>query len=94
VKEFNEECLCQRGDKRNGVLFFLLGAVCWTIWLNRNDLVFKNKIIPTPNTILYKLVSFMQRWIILSLVEIRGELDKFIEAIKQQIPMEVATGVG
>jgi hypothetical protein len=25
VKEFNEECLCQRGDKRNGVMFFSWG---------------------------------------------------------------------
>jgi hypothetical protein len=69
-------------DKHNGVLFFLLGVVCWTIWLNRNDLVFKNKIILTPNTILYRLASFMQRWIVLSSVEMWGELDKFIEAIK------------
>jgi hypothetical protein len=33
-------------------LFFLFGAVCWTVWLNRNDFVFKNKII-------YKFLSLM-----------------------------------
>jgi hypothetical protein len=37
VKEFNDECLLERGNKYNGVLFFLFGAVCWTLWLNRND---------------------------------------------------------
>jgi hypothetical protein len=39
VKEFNDDCLCQRGAKLNSVLFFLLGVVCWTIWLNRNNFV-------------------------------------------------------
>jgi hypothetical protein len=37
VKEFNDECLLERGNKYNGALFFLFGAVCWTLWLNRND---------------------------------------------------------
>jgi hypothetical protein len=89
VKEFNDECLLKRGgggDKLNSVLFFLFGAVCWTLWLNRNEFVFKNKIIPCSNAILYRLIYFMQRWTMLSSVKTRGELDMLIEAIKQQIP--------
>jgi hypothetical protein len=66
VKKFNDECLLQRGDKLNSMLFFLFGEVCWTIWLNRNDFIFKNKIIPNPNAILYRLLYFMQRWTTLS----------------------------
>jgi hypothetical protein len=41
VKEFIDGCLLQRGNKNNCVLFFLFVAVCWTIWLNKNDFVFK-----------------------------------------------------
>jgi hypothetical protein len=67
VKKFNDECLLQRGDKLNSMLFFLFGEVCWTVWLNRNDFIFKNKIIPNPNAILYRLLYFMQRWTTLSL---------------------------
>jgi hypothetical protein len=40
--------LFSRGDKRNGKLIFLFGVVSWTIWLNRNDLVFNSKSIATP----------------------------------------------
>jgi hypothetical protein len=31
------------GNKKNSVLFFLLGAACWTLWLNREMIVFLTK---------------------------------------------------
>jgi hypothetical protein len=31
VKEFNDDCTVERGNKNNGVLFFLFGAVCSTL---------------------------------------------------------------
>ncbi len=76
------------------MLFLLFGAVCWTVWLNRNDFVFKNKIILNPNGILYMLLSFMQWWTVLSSMEARDGLDKLIEVIKQHIPQDTAIGVG
>jgi hypothetical protein len=30
------------------VLWFLFGNVCWTLWLNRNDFIFNNRIISSP----------------------------------------------
>jgi hypothetical protein len=42
-----------RGDKRNGKLVFLFGAVFWTIWLNRNDLVFNSKSVATPRALIF-----------------------------------------
>jgi hypothetical protein len=49
-----------RGDKRNGSMIFMLGVVCWTSWLNRNDLTFKSKIISSPRTLIFKFLSFLQ----------------------------------
>jgi hypothetical protein len=51
--------LFSRGDKRNGKLVFLFGVVSWTIWLNRNDLVFNSKSIATPRALIFKLISFL-----------------------------------
>jgi hypothetical protein len=61
VKEFIDECLLEGegGDKNNGVLFSPIWAVCWAIWFNRNDFIFRNKLIPSLNEILYMLLFFM-----------------------------------
>jgi hypothetical protein len=91
VKEFNDEFLLERGRKDNGRVFFLFGAVCWTLWLNRNDWVFRNKLVSSPNANLHKLIFFMQRWVILSSGAARGELDKLTEA--SCIPLEASSGV-
>jgi hypothetical protein len=40
-KDFNDNFLLERGHKMNSVILFLLGTVCWTLWLNRNDWVFR-----------------------------------------------------
>jgi hypothetical protein len=59
VKQFNDDCLLERDNKNNGVL----GMVCWTsLWLNRNDLVFRTRLVAYPNAILYKslFLFFMQ----------------------------------
>jgi hypothetical protein len=64
VKNFTEDFLFTRGDKRNKNLVFLSGAVSWTFWLNRNDLVFNNKIISSPRALIFKLLSLLQHWMI------------------------------
>jgi hypothetical protein len=68
-----------------------LGAVCW---LKRNDFLFRNRLIPNPNAILYSLLFFMQRWTILSLVAVQDELEKLIDAIKTHLPQDTAARVG
>jgi hypothetical protein len=42
----------------NGVLFFLFGAVCWSLWLNKNDWMFRNMLISSPRSVIYKLIFF------------------------------------
>jgi hypothetical protein len=58
VKSFVEEFMFAGEDKRNGKLIFVFGAIFWTLWLNRNDLVFNKKIISSPNVLIFKFVSF------------------------------------
>jgi hypothetical protein len=37
VRDFSDNFLWKGGIKGIGVLFFLFGAVCWSLWLNRID---------------------------------------------------------
>jgi hypothetical protein len=60
VKDLVENFMFLRGDKWNGMLIFLFGAISWSLCLNRNDLVFNSKIISTPGALIYKCVSFLQ----------------------------------
>jgi hypothetical protein len=60
VKYFNDNFLLGRGRKGNGVFFFLFGIVCWLLWLNRNDWMFRNRLISSPCLVIYKLIFFMQ----------------------------------
>jgi hypothetical protein len=48
------------------VLFFLLGAACWTLWLNKNDYIFNQKLISSPRAIFFRIITFLQLWMILS----------------------------
>jgi hypothetical protein len=72
VKEFNDGCLLERGNKNNDVFFWV---VCWTLWLNRNNWVFRNRLISYPNTILYK-----KFYTIVDAFELRGGTGRTGEA--------------
>jgi hypothetical protein len=85
VKSFVEDFLFLRGNKQNEKLIFLFGAISWTLWLNRNDLVFNSKIISTPNALIFKL---MQHWG-------GGGLEQSAEALSGRMDAEREdTGVG
>jgi hypothetical protein len=78
-----------------GLTWFLLGVVCWTLWLNRNYLIFNNKIISSPRALIFHLISFMQHWMVASTDVDRTALERMVEGIKSQVPEElVPTGVG
>lgn len=44
----------------------LIAAACWTVWLNRNAFVFREEIIPSPDTLIIRTVLLMQKWSLLS----------------------------
>jgi hypothetical protein len=77
------------------MLFYLFGTVCWTLWLNRIDWIFRDNLIYSPRAITFRLISFTQRWKIISTGGDQSALEQLIEAVRAQIPEEmIATGVG
>jgi hypothetical protein len=95
VKSFVEDIMFGRGDKRNGRLIFVFGVVSWTICLNRNDLIFNNKIILTPKVLIFKFISFLQHWVIVWTGPNREGLEQLIESLTRRMGNDqVALGVG
>jgi hypothetical protein len=94
VKSFVEDFMFARGDKRNGMLVFLFGAISWTLWLNKNDLIFNNKIISIPRALIFKFVSFLH-WVIAWTGPDREGLEQLIESLTRRMDDDrVVLGVG
>jgi hypothetical protein len=75
-------------------MWFLFGVICWTLWLNRNDFVFNNLLISSLHAIIFRLISFLQHWMIAA-QEDRSALELVVVAIRAWVPLELtATGVG
>jgi hypothetical protein len=49
-----------------GLVWFLFDGVCRTLWLNRNDLVFNNKIMSSPRALIFSLIYLMQHGMVVS----------------------------
>jgi hypothetical protein len=65
------------------------------LWLNRNDLIFNNKIISSPRALIFCLISLMQHWVVASTGASRAALERMVEEIKSQVLAElVAVRVG
>lgn len=41
---------------------FILGCIAWSLRLIRNDFVFNNVFVASADVVVYRVISFMQRW--------------------------------
>jgi hypothetical protein len=64
------------------VVWFLFGAICWTLWLNRNDFVFNNKIALSPLALIFRLISLMEQWMATCTSVDRAALEQAVEEFK------------
>jgi hypothetical protein len=77
-----------RADKKTGdFLTFLFGCVAWSLWLIRNDFVFNNVVISAPVVSLYRVLSFMQRWGVLSKGEGKDKINRHGDAKVSATPI-------
>jgi hypothetical protein len=92
---FKDFFFTKLGIGKTRVIWFLFGAICWTLWLNRNDFIFSNKLISSPRAIIFKMLSFLQHMMVANAEEDRRVLEKLNDEIKSQVSMKVmATRVG
>jgi hypothetical protein len=53
-------------SRLNIIVIFLLRCLTWSLWLIRNDFVLNDILIPCPDVGMYRAISFIQKWKILS----------------------------
>jgi hypothetical protein len=56
---YEKKILLESSHKRNILLLFLLRTICWTLWLNRNGWIFRDKLISSPRAIIFRLIFFI-----------------------------------
>lgn len=99
LEEFYVEIMGSAGRKKNKAKIVLLAVVCWSLWLNRNE-VFRNKILFSPMTMIYKFLYFPHHWQNLSKGEAKQELAQLSSTIMAKLGRwqddhgETRTGIG
>lgn len=74
VEDFQEHFL-ECADKNNKkFLIFLFGCVAWSLWLIRNEFVFRNVVVSSPDVSIFRVISFMPKWEVLDKTECRAAL--------------------
>ncbi len=79
----NAGVVWDRGKKR--VWMVLFASVCWTLWLIRNDWVFKDILVSSPLQVVYRSLSFALRWKMFLKEEEQRVLDDWLEAILEKL---------
>jgi hypothetical protein len=69
----------------NIIFIFMFGCLAWSHWLIRNDFVFNEVITSSPDVVIFRTISFMQKWKIL-----RKEKDQpWINAVITKLKLRV-----
>ena len=71
VENFQEQFLESADKKNRAFLCFLFGCVAWSLWLIRNEFVFRNVLVSSPDVCVFRIISFMQKWEVLTKTEDR-----------------------
>jgi hypothetical protein len=58
--------LIEGSRRKNKNFIFLFGCMTWSLWLIRNNFVFNNVLITSPDASVFRTISFMQKWKILN----------------------------
>lgn len=66
-------------------LMILFGSLTWSVWLIRNDLVFNNIVINSPETGLFRMIVFMQKWLVLNMGEELQRVEEGIQRMKLKL---------
>jgi hypothetical protein len=77
--------LIEGSSNENRNFAFLIGCLTWSLWLIRNNFVFNNSLISNPDVGIYRAISFMQKWNILSKEKERVWIDMVITKLKRRL---------
>lgn len=79
------EKLVEGSHKTNRAFVFLFGCLSWSLWLIRNDLVFNDITIASPDVGIFRAISYMQKWRILSKAEDQPGIDATMTKLRLRL---------
>jgi hypothetical protein len=77
--------LIEGSKRKNRNFIFLFGYMAWSLWLIRNDFVFNDVLIASPDVSVFCMVSFMQKWKILNKEKDQLWITDVIHKLKAQL---------
>jgi hypothetical protein len=87
VSKYIEEVL-EGGNRKTEMLYiFIFGCAAWSLWLIRNDFVFNDLLVSSPEVCIFRFISFMQRWAILCKAEEKLMVDEAVQRLKDQLSL-------
>jgi hypothetical protein len=69
--------LVEGSVKNNSLIAFFFGCFAWSLWLTRNDLVFNDIVVNHPDVIVFRTISFLQKWKLL----LRGQEQRWMDSV-------------
>jgi hypothetical protein len=79
--------LVEGSNRESGLFVFLFGCLAWNLWLIRNDLIFNNLVVSSPDVCIFRSISFMQKWSILHKEKARLWIASVIHKLKHQLSL-------
>lgn len=76
-------------DTPKSKMIFLLACICWSLWLTRNEYVFQNKVITSPNVVVHRSIIFLQKWSLLLKEKEKGWASKTAERLSRHLAQNV-----
>jgi hypothetical protein len=85
--------LIEGPKKTSNNFIFLFGRLAWSLWLIRNDFVFNNVLMSSPDVSVFRTLSFMQKWKILNkeqdqiwIAVVMGKLKAQLSSLRSEEP--------
>jgi hypothetical protein len=72
-------------NKQTRRVLYLFGAVAWSLWLIRNEFVFQNIVIHSPNVGIFRAISFLQKWKVMNKEMEQLWIDEVIQKLNHQL---------
>jgi hypothetical protein len=72
-------------NKQTKRVLYLFGAVAWSLWLIRNEFVFQNIVIHSPNVGIFRAISFLQKWRVMNKETEQLWIDTVIQKLNLQL---------
>uniref|UniRef100_J3KXC4 Reverse transcriptase zinc-binding domain-containing protein n=1 Tax=Oryza brachyantha TaxID=4533 RepID=J3KXC4_ORYBR len=84
-EHFYQLCIRRAGNRNSRWGTTLLAAVSWSLWNTRNDMIFRNKIVSSPVTIIFRIICLLRNWRTLLKSKEEAMMDQAIEKLQDSV---------